>query len=501
MMILKTSRSNLSSNDQLSLDLPFAATKSLTARVGPTPTFTRGSGATYIGSDGLIHGVDTSTTSNTIGTGSRTFTLAATAGQDQLWRVGDAVEASNGSNFMVGTVTSYDAATQSLVCNMTSIGGSGTFTSWRIGYRGPRFDHTTAGDCRGLLIEESRTNLLQRSEDFGNATWTKANSSISGTLYTAPTGASTANELVEDSLNAAHTCVQNAATATIGTTYTFSVFVKRKPSSNQFLLIGATNLVVASFISVNLTNGGTSTGIGSPGSPINVSSTAYPDGWYRVQFSVVATSAASITLDIRLSRDGTWANRSYLGDGVQSSLLWGAQVEAGSFPTSYIPTTTGTLARSADVCNITGDDFSGFYNQSEGTLTVKVEEFRRGTSYNTVVEIFNGLSYSGNRLGVVFGGLRSGVTSPVEISLFSGGPAQYQTATTSTSSGYTAAIAYATDNVRGSLNGNLLAADTPPSNVNIGANTIRFGSIGIHIAAVRFYKKRLPNAKLQALTV
>jgi len=198
---------------------------------------------------------------------------------------------------------------------------------------GPRFDHDPVG----------RTNLLSRSEDFANFTWIKSNSSISGTLYTAPTGASTANELVEDSLNATHNCIQNPATATIGTTYTFSVFVKRKPSSNQFLLIGATNLVAASFISVNLTNGVTSTGIGSPGVPINVSSTAYPDGWYRVQFSVVATSAASTSLDIRLSRDGTWANRSYLGDGVQSSLIWGAQIEAGSFPTSYIPTTTAPV--------------------------------------------------------------------------------------------------------------------------------------------------------------
>lgn len=198
MMILKTSRSNLSSNDQLSLDLPFAATKSLTARVGPTPTFTRGSGATYIGSDGLIHGVDTSTTSNSISAASKTFTLAATAGQDQFWRAGDAVEASNGSNFMAGTVTSYDAATQSLVCNMTSIGGGGTFTSWRIGYRGPRFDHTSAGVCRGLLIEESRTNLVTRSQEINLwagtgtrsiSTTLSPDGSTFGTLLTSTTGA------------------------------------------------------------------------------------------------------------------------------------------------------------------------------------------------------------------------------------------------------------------------------------------------------------------------
>jgi hypothetical protein len=215
------------------------------------------------------------------------------------------------------------------------------------------------------------------------------------------------------------------------------------------------------------------------------------DGWFLVSVIYTPTGATG-------AKNIVFELQGVVGDTVSFDT---PQIEAGSFPTSYIPTTTGTLARSADVCSITGGNFNNFYNQSEGTLTVNVEEFRRGTSYSTVVEIFNGLSYSGNRLGVVFGGSRSGVTSPVEISLFLGGPSQYQTATTSTSSGYNAAIAYATDNVRGSLNGNLLAADTPPSNVNIGANTIRFGSVGLHIASVRYYRKRLPNAKLQALTV
>jgi hypothetical protein len=262
--------------------------------------------------------------------------------------------------------------------------------------------------CGGALIEESRTNLLSRSEDFANSTWIKSNSSISGTLYTAPTGASTANELVEDSLNAAHTCVQNAATATIGTTYTFSVFVKRKPSSNQFLLIGATNLAAASFLSVNLTNGVTSTGIGSPGAPINVSSTAYPDGWYRVQFSVVATSAAATTLDIRLSRDGTWANRSYLGDGVQSSLIWGAQAEVGSSPTSYIPTTTATAIRASDDVAYTGTTLSDLWNKSEGTIVCEFDTAGK-SEYNATYFndsfIFQAATDQSNRIGVLADGV------------------------------------------------------------------------------------------------
>ncbi len=498
--------------DGLSLDLQFAADKTLTARRGPTPVFTRSSGdnggTTYFGP---LVDLDTYTEFSTTG---------ITNGRASWFKsdgVNDITISYTGTGWSVvvaygGIEEEYLAAPGSEwrpdQADWSSQGftvtTSSTFGIVKAANNEPRFDHTAAGVCRGLLIEESRTNLLSRSQDFANSTWSKSNSSISGTLYTAPTGASTANELVEDSLNAAHTCVQNAATATIGTTYTFSVFVKRKPSSNQFLLIGATNLVVASFISVNLTNGVTSTGIGSPGSPINVSSTAYPDGWYRVQFSVVATSATATTLDIRLSRDGTWANRSYLGDGVQSSLLWGAQVEAGSFPTSYIPTTTAPLTRSADVCSITGGDFNNFHNQSEGTLFADVSGLMTdvlsgnrwfavitdGTYNNTI-----GLSKVSS-LATISGSMRTSNVSQFVLSNSYAPLTQYKLA-----------LGVRTNDANVAVNGSLkttVTSVTMPSTMNklefrdpTGASG---GQPSFHLAAIRYYKKRLPNAKLVTLT-
>jgi len=49
-------------------------------------------------------------------------------------------------------------------------------------------------------------------------------------------------------------------------------------------------------------------------------------------------------------------------------VYWGAQLEAGAFATSYIPTTTATVTRSADVVSITGSAFSSWYRQDEGTV-------------------------------------------------------------------------------------------------------------------------------------
>jgi hypothetical protein len=61
----------------------------------------------------------------------------------------------------------------------------------------------------------------------------------------------------------------------------------------------------------------------------------------------------------------------YTGDGTSGLYLWGAQLEAGSFPTSYIPTTATALTRNADVATITGTNFSNFWNASKGGAQVQ----------------------------------------------------------------------------------------------------------------------------------
>jgi hypothetical protein len=395
---------------------------------------------------------------------------------------------------MTGTVTSYDATTQSLVCNMTTASGTGTFTSWRVGYRGPRFDHTSAGVCRGLLIEESRTNSITGSNAFN--TWTLGNSTVASSSVVTPEGTADAWKLVEDSLLANHNATRSF-TPVSGTTYTASVWLKS--AENSFGFVGLTGGgFPATFISVNLSTGAVSTAVGTP---VGATSVAYSNGWWRVSFSLAATASLSSVIDIRLSRDGNWANRSYLGNGVNGMYCYGGQVEAGSFPTSYIPTTTGTLARSADVCSITGGDFNNFYNQSEGTVVAVASEFRRGTAYVSIVRFAISSDASGNRFQIGTNGNKTGDSSPIEFIGIKAGVIQYQSFATSPTPESRAALAYKTDDIRGALNGTLSAADSPPSEILAGANSMSIGTLGIHIASIRYYRKRLPNAKLQALTV
>ena len=59
----------------------------------------------------------------------------------------------------------------------------------------------------------------------------------------------------------------------------------------------------------------------------------------------------------------------------QDFYVWGAQIEEGSFATSYIPTASSSVTRAADVAEITGTNFSSFYNQSEGTVFAEVVSY------------------------------------------------------------------------------------------------------------------------------
>jgi hypothetical protein len=485
MMILKTSRSNLSSNDQLSLDLPFAATKSLTARVGPTPTFTRGSGATYIGSDGLIHGIDTSTTSNSISAASKTFVLDATAGQDQLWRAGDAVEASSGSNIMTGTVTSYDATTQSLVCNMTTASGTGTFTSWRIGYRGPRFDHTSAGVCRGLLIEESRTNSFQRSDDFENVYWTKLRSTITSDATTSPSGATDADKLVEDTSTNSH-IVYRLVSIGVTTPVSFSVFAKASERSWIQLECGD-NFTAGSTAYFNLSNGT----IGTVGANATASIQSMGNGWYRCV--VVATPTATTSNGFYVNIATANGTRFYAGDGTSGVFLWGAQVEVGSFPTSYIPTTTGTLARSADVCSIANT--ASFWNSDQFTLLGNANfpnpaHDAYAANFSITSGFFGVRRPNNNTAAAII--RSSGVNADISLGTFVTGTMRM-------------AVAHSSGQQAAAFNGGSAtqtsSAFSPSLNpaLNIGYSGTA-GYINGHIAAIRYYKKRLPNAKLVTLT-
>jgi hypothetical protein len=354
-----------------------------------------------------------------------------------------------------------------------------------------RFDHNpTTGESLGLLVEEQRTNLFTRSEEFSDAAWSKAATTITANTIVAPDGTLTGDKIVEDSATAEHFITQIAA-YTSGTTYTFTTYVKAAERGFLILSFGGAAFGITTRAWFNLLTGTVGTLVNTPTASI----TAVGNGWYRCSITKTATATIATNTIIGLSTaDNTL---SYTGDGYSGIYIWGAQLEDAAFPTSYIPTVASQVTRSADAASMTGANFSSWYRADEGTIygelvkpvlssgrlfeisdnTTSNRTFIYGST-NLLFDVrVNGTDQAALNLGAVTTGI------------------------------FTKAIgAYKVNDFIGAKDGILSAADTSGIiNTNltrmfIGSGSGNVGFLNGHICKISYYPLRLTNAQLQALT-
>jgi hypothetical protein len=234
-----------------------------------------------------------------------------------------------------------------------------------------RFDHNpTTGESLGLLVEEARTNLAIASQDFANSAYGLFDMSLSSSTQTAPDNSASAGLLLETATTASHAIGRAAPdgniTSVAATSYTFSVFVKN--AGRDFLQITANTGQVTNNPRANYNlNANT---LGTVDASCTASITPYANGWKRLSFTITASGTVLRFLIGTISSSTAARFESIAGDITKGFYVWGYSVEAGAFATSYIPTTTATVTRAADVASITGTNFSSFYNQTEGTFFV-----------------------------------------------------------------------------------------------------------------------------------
>ena len=368
----------------------------------------------------------------------------------------------------------------------------------------PRFDHDpVTGESLGFLIEEQRTNLLTYSEQFDNAAWTKSNATVTANTVVAPDGTLTGDKAIISASTDA-TSIAQAVSFSSNTTYALTVYAKK--GELMYLNLG---------FDVNSFNyGGTQFDLlsgtvlrtGSAGGNYTLGTSTIESvggGWYRCKV-VISIGATAATFRIITYPSNTLWSSGYIvqtltGDGTSGIYIWGAQLEAGAFPTSYIPTVASQVTRSADATSMTGPNFSSWFRADEGTLYNESRGADISSSTRTQLAVSDGTG--NNRIlctyGTAFnwlvqdsGNLQAALANGVStLGLFE-----------------KAAGAYKVNDFAVSKNSTAVTTDTLGSVPVVNRLYLGAGATGTAaylngtIKRLTYYPKRLSNTELQSIT-
>ena len=228
----------------------------------------------------------------------------------------------------------------------------------------PRIEYAADGTLKGLLIEEQRTNLVTHSNDLNDASNNRLGSSLN-------VGASGwLSEIQEDTSNAVHGV--RSIQSNVSADWTASCFIKATGSGTRKLLIRIYNNGQGVCYALFDPSDGSVTDSGGAALE-GTHSQDMGDGVYRVGMtcSRPLDEPADGVEFVLSSSDVGEGGRTYTGDGSSSIYVGGLQIEEGSFPTSYIPTSGSQQTRSADVASIPVTAFG--YNQDAGTVVVEFD--------------------------------------------------------------------------------------------------------------------------------
>jgi hypothetical protein len=229
----------------------------------------------------------------------------------------------------------------------------------------PRLDYSD-GSCPALLLEPQRTNVITYSEDFGTF-WVETDSVLNNNYASSPTGEFNAYRFIDNNAGGlGNVSLNKTFVLTTDTTYTFSVFAKKDQVNFISLRTGGFSAPSSGNTYFDIENG--ALGNVRPDHTANIKD--YGNGWYRcsITFSVSGADATGILAIYANEQDNVITSQR---DNTTSVLLFGAQLEAGNYPTSYIPTTGSAVTRSADSCLNGGN--SDLFDTEEGVLYAELQ--------------------------------------------------------------------------------------------------------------------------------
>jgi len=312
-----------------------------------------------------------------------------------------------------------------------------------------RIDYT-GGGCPHILAEPQRDNLIPYSEDFTE--WSsKTNIDVTLNSATSPDGVVNATFINENNSNAQH-FVGQSLSITNGQDISISVYAKKNQRDVLQISPSGNYLSTSGYANYDLSNGL----VTASGGGVTAEIEGLTNGWFRCVAKFTANNTASGTAAFFL-QNSTTASRgsSYDGDGTSGIYIWGAQIEVGSYPTSYIPTSGATVTRNQD--QFSRDGISSLINSTEGCVFGEGNFAEsNSSSYNYFVSLSDGTS--SNRLEVR-------QSSPNLQFLWRVATYQSEISTSSldVSSNFKFALNYSAANIKFYVNGDLIGTINTPT--------------------------------------
>jgi len=356
----------------------------------------------------------------------------------------------------------------------------------------PRISFSRASSARyynGVTTTKAEENLLLQSQAFDNASWVKTRVAVTANATASPDGTVTADKLIPNATLSTFHIAQ--VVTTTAAAHTYSAYLKA--GEYTWAILYALGVDQGTYF--DLVNG--VVGSSFVAAPTSSSITSVGDGWYRCSITFTATTSTS-TRVYPVPADAT---TTFTGDGTSGIFLWGAQLEAGAFATSYIPTVTSQVTRAADNASMIGNNFARWYNQTEGTFYA--EAFSRqsaGGASRFALVASDGTG--NNRIGLSpeIGNTTAGLQV-----VFAGSVVAAPTIAITNNAIYKIAGAYKINSFNAAVGGVLATEDTSGnvpvvSSMNIGSNQAGAAFVNGNIARIGYWPRRLANSELQAVT-
>ena len=365
----------------------------------------------------------------------------------------------------------------------------------------PRFDYDPVTFLpKGLLIEETRSNLHRQSEAFSSP-WTTTRASVVSAAVQAPSGVNSVIAFTEDATNNfSHELYQNTTKAASAITYTYSLYVKKAGRDWICVTIWDNSANGNRFwFNVNTGAKGSTTTFGTPFTSATYDIVAAQAGFYKIFMTLTSNTATNLAVTL-YSTNADNSTAPAVALNAAGLYVYGSQLEAGAFATSYIPTTTTRLTRNADVVSMTGTNFSDWYNATEGTFMANVSSL--GTfAFNSVIDANDGTTL--NRIGIRYNSA-SVASGLIIVNNVQQGPVNPATAPNAAASKFV--LAYKADSFAASYRASTVATDTSGTvptvtQLDIG-NFISSSASQLngHFIQLSYYPLRLTNNEVQAFS-